>query len=454
MAQRLHEVRDPVHVFVYFDDDERQVINCPRFQRLRSIHQLSLSSLVYPGASHKRFEHSLGVMELAGRIFDVITRQPNVGSEVQEFVPREGERDHGYWRSALRMAALCHDMGHLPFSHAAEGLLPDGWDHERFTWEIVHSPEMSAVWKPMKPKPEAEDVGKLALGPRTVEKLRLGLSFSPWEAILADIIGGDVFGADRMDYLLRDSIHLGVAYGRFDHNRLIDTLRVLPRAPQEKGQAESREEIEPALGCERGGLQSAEALLLARYFMFAQVYYHHTRLAYDEHLKDFLEAWLPGNQFSVDLSDHVALTDNEVLSAIATAAADSTKPGHDPALRMVTREHFRVARQRQPDDTAGATKALAEAAEEEFGRDKVRYGASPKRGDPPDFPVRGKDGASRSSLSLSDVMRTLPVSRDEYVLASRDVIDDVQRWLAKNDDEIVEQARATAQREDDEEVTG
>src|SRR5207244_7228705 len=73
MPKIIHEIRDPIHVFVRLDSDEREVLNSRPFQRLRHIHQLALTYLVYPGATHKRFEHSLGVMELAGRVFDIIT---------------------------------------------------------------------------------------------------------------------------------------------------------------------------------------------------------------------------------------------------------------------------------------------------------------------------------------------------------------------------------------------
>src|ERR1019366_4470723 len=199
-----HEFRDPIHTFISVRTDERKVIDSRPFQRLRHVHQLALSYLVYPGASHKRFEHSLGVMELAGRIFDVVTRPDKVSDPVRDVIPEYGSSEHQYWRSVLRVAALCHDIGHLPFSHAAEDdLLPEGWDHERITREIIHSPEMAAVWESMRPKPDADDVVKLALGARKVEKLRLGLAFDAWQAILAEIIVGDVFGVDRIDYLLR-----------------------------------------------------------------------------------------------------------------------------------------------------------------------------------------------------------------------------------------------------------
>ena len=79
----LHEIRDPIHVFVRLDSQEREVLNSRPFQRLRHIHQLALTYLVYPGATHKRFEHSLGVMELAGRVFDVVTASGNVTDQIR-----------------------------------------------------------------------------------------------------------------------------------------------------------------------------------------------------------------------------------------------------------------------------------------------------------------------------------------------------------------------------------
>lgn len=427
------------------------MIDSRPFQRLRDIHQLALSYLVYPGASHKRFEHSLGVMEVAGRIFDVVTRPDKVNDAVRDVIPEHGSSEHQYWRTVLRIAALCHDLGHLPFSHAAEeALLPVGWDHERLSREIIHSPEMAAVWEAMpRPKPEPDDIVKLALGPRTVEKLNLGLSFDPWQAILAEIIVGDVFGADRIDYLLRDSLHTGVAYGRFDHNRLIGTLRIIPGAP-EGGEATT--DVDPQLGCERGGLESAEALILARYFMFAQVYYHAARLAYNEHLKDFLAAWLPGGKFGSDIVGHLSVADSEVIVAIRAAAADASAPGHGPARRIVLREHFRIAYSRRPDDVGArslATEVITRATAEEFGSENVRYGASPRRGDPPDFPVLDRDGSSVSSLSLSEVLSKLPASRDEYVFVAPSVRDRAKAWIAEHREDIVEQAMADQAREEE-----
>ena len=143
MAKKyIHEIRDAVHVFTRLDSDERKVLDSRPFQRLRHIHQLALTHLVYPGATHNRFEHSLGVMELADRVFRIITAKENIDHRVRDVVPA-GDDQLRYWCRVLRMAALCHDLGHLPFSHAAEErLLPEGWTHETLTVELIKSEEM------------------------------------------------------------------------------------------------------------------------------------------------------------------------------------------------------------------------------------------------------------------------------------------------------------------------
>jgi uncharacterized protein len=164
--KHTHELRDPIHTFISVRTEERKVIDSRPFQRLRHIHQLAMSYLVYPGATHKRFEHSLGVMDVASRIFDITTDPDNIYHDsVREIIPDDQARS--YWRSALRMAALCHDLGHLPFSHAAEKeLLPEGYDHERLTKELIYSPEMQEIWASMAPPLLAEHIVKLAVGPK------------------------------------------------------------------------------------------------------------------------------------------------------------------------------------------------------------------------------------------------------------------------------------------------
>ena len=427
-VKTFHEIRDPIHVFVKLDDDEREVLNSRPFQRLRHIHQLALTYLVYPGATHKRFEHSLGVMELAGRVFDVITNPNNVSDPIRNALHplRDGD-ERSYWRSALRMAALCHDIGHLPFSHAAEAqLLPEGWDHERMTREFICSDEMKSIWCSVTPPLRPTDLVKLAVGPRKASDLE----FSDWEAILSEVIVGDAFGVDRMDYLLRDSHHVGVAYGKFDHYRLIDTLRILLPPANKDGRSE-----EPGLGVERGGLESAEALMLARYFMYSQVYLHHIRRIYDIHLTDFLKEWLPGGEFSTELASHLKVTDNEITGALLTSAFDGGAPGHIHARRIIRRQHFKVVYERNPADVEinpEAGKAVFDALCNEFGAEHFRHDRYQQRGGSTDFTVRLRDGAEASSLSLSQTLKNVPVVSVDNVFADRSVIDKASGWRAEH----------------------
>jgi len=434
MSKYLHEIRDPIHVFVRLDSDERAVLDSRPFQRLRHIHQLAMTYQLYPAATHKRFEHSLGVMELVGRVFDVVTHPANVTDAIRRLLPELAQPDKlGYWRRVLRMAALCHDMGHLPFSHAAEDLLPEGWSHERLSREIIQWPEMAAIWHASTPPLRPLDIVKLALGPREAPDL----TFTTWEIILAEIIVGDSFGVDRMDYLLRDSHHVGVVYGKFDHFRLIDTLRILP-AP---AGPEAETGGEPALGVEEGGIYSAEALLLARHFMYTQVYFHPIRRIYDLHLKDYLCAWLAGGKFPTDLEMHLCRTDNEVNAGILIAANDPTQPGHEAARRIAGHNHFKLIYQRYPQDVAvnpEAAQAVADAARKEFGENNVRYDRYKQKRRATIFPVLMKDGRITSSLDLSETLQHLPVVAVDYVFVVPDKLRKAKEWLQKSREQIIQ----------------
>ena len=428
MAKRIHEIRDPIHNFIRLDSGEREVLDSSPFQRLRYIHQLALTYLVYPGATHRRFEHSLGVMELAGRVYDIVTEPDNISHEsIRTIVPQHDSYDHRYWRRVLRMAALCHDMGHLPFSHAAEkDLLPKGWDHERLTVEIIQSCEMESIWKGI--KIQSDDVAKLAVGPKKYK----GATFSVWEIILSEIIVGDAFGVDRMDYLLRDSHHAGVAYGKFDYYRLIDTIRILPRAYEDS--------TEPALGIEEGGLHSAESMLLARYFMYTQIYFHHVRRIYDIHLKDFLRKWLSDECLPVTLDDHLRLTDNEVTVELQKAARDENHPGHDPARRIINRDHFRLLYHRNPDDfhkNPNAAKAIYAAACNKFGAESVRHDPYEQKKSVLDFPILDNDGRIVSSQAKSVMLKNDPIVAVDHVFISPEYRKDAKDWLEQNREIII-----------------
>lgn len=305
--------------------------------------------------------------------------------------------------------------------------MPDGWDHERLTAELIRSEEMQEIWRGQRPPLEAEDIIKLAVGPKKLREV----DYSDWEAILSEIIVGDALGADRIDYLLRDSHHAGVAYGGFDHHRLIDTLRILPRA---------RESDEPALGIEEGGLHSAEALLLARYFMFTQVYFHPVRRIYDHHLKDFLREWTAGEGLPIETDRHLELTDHEVYAAILEAARGPDKLGHEPARRLVDRGHFKEVYRRNPPDLSrnpDAPELVARALAEELGDHRTTFDHVPAKGSAPDYPVLMPDERIVSSLGLSEVLETLPSLAIDFIFVDPEVRQSAGQFLRANRERII-----------------
>lgn len=212
-------IRDAIHGNITLSEVETRVVDCADFQRLRRIRQLALAHLVYPGAMHTRFEHSLGTMHLASGICDVL----GISGDEKE---------------GIRMGALLHDLGHVAFSHESEyALRKHLGTHEEVGRRKASSGELGEI---------------------------VGENFSAKEilsgkGIVEEIIACDI-GADRMDYLKRDAHSTGVAYGVIDTDRLIHTM----------------------IGCggricvERGGLEAAESLLIGRFLMFSTVYMHKT----------------------------------------------------------------------------------------------------------------------------------------------------------------------------------
>jgi len=410
------EIRDVVYGFIHFDEDEKKLINSRPFQRLRFIKQLSLTHLLYPGATHTRFEHSIGVMEMATRLFDTIFRDH---STKQRFGLTDSQAS--YWRKVVRLAALCHDLGHLPFSHTGENLLPQGFNHERITHDIICDAEVSKLLSEITPCIRTADVAKIAIGPKEYLGKDQEDRFSDLERVLSEIIGGDIFGADRIDYLLRDSHHLGVAYGKFDYQRLVGTVRILSFDRDE-------EETIPQIGIEHGGIHTAEALLLARYYMYTQVYFHSTRRAYNKHLIAFIKKWLEGQDkkyLPVDPQEHLKLTDDVIMGDMYRAAQDKESPCHDLAERIVYRKHFKKIDQSKvledKDEFHGRCQALCRL----IGEENVIEDYSEPELNPYEFPVlveeSGKVEASsdysalfRNPLLFTPIAQYLFVHPDRY----------------------------------------
>lgn len=319
-----------------------------------------------------------------------------------------------------------------PMSHTAEKeLLPDGWNHERLSRALILSQEMAHIWKSMEPALDPMDVVRLAVGPKEARDI----SFTRWQAILSEVVTGDAFGVDRMDYLLRDSFHSGVAYGRFDHYRLIDTLRILPPATG------SGDSASPTLGITEGGIQSAEALLLARYFMYSQVYLHPVRRIYDIHLKDFLNQWLGYKNYPTHTEGILELTDCELITAMRKALREPGQPTYIHADRLINRSHFKILYQRNPEDMAInplASRLIAEAAKARYGAEHVRSDLYEMSAAAPNFPVSLPDERVTSALSLSQPMNHIPTCAIDFVCIHPDCYQDALLWLKQHRKEIID----------------
>ncbi|HEX5760901.1 MAG TPA: HD domain-containing protein [Thermoanaerobaculia bacterium] len=296
-------LRDPVHGFVRADPLEAALVGSRPVQRLRSVHQLGLTYLVFPGAEHSRFSHVLGAMHLAGRVYNALA------AKAGGLLPAARDARE---RRLVRAAALLHDLGHAPFSHSAEELFERGLDHETMTLRLLALPEMEEIFARLGRGLATADVARLLRG-----------GDGPVERLLAQVVSGEM-DVDKMDYLLRDSLYCGVRYGSYDLERLLDTM--VPVQDPANG--------EWGIGLEEGGVHAAEALVMARYYMFTQVYFNLTGKALELHLS----AWLAenGERWPADPELFLAEDDVAVLWRMRGSASVH-------ARAVVEREHFPLA---------------------------------------------------------------------------------------------------------------
>lgn len=308
-------IRCPVHGFIEYSPNERKIIDHPVFQRLRHVRQLSMEYLVYPGAVHTRFEHCLGVMELISQMFEHLLKhhESKMVAELKQ-IPELAEDTIAKSRQVIRLVGLLHDIGHPAFAHAGEKAIPERANHEAVSVYVIDKvlrQTLDALFFP-----EATDI-----------LVRL-MKESPELAFLSQLIAGEV-DADRADYLLRDSLHCGVSYGTYDVAKLVESLTLV--TDPDNGHLQ--------LAFERGGEHTFEALILARYQMNTQVYFHKIRRIYDHYLEEYCTIW--GAQAYKSLDDVLKHDDTSVMMEIRR---DSKQPGQvQPwACRIVERRHHRV----------------------------------------------------------------------------------------------------------------
>lgn len=263
MASSYHDfsIHDNVHGSIGLSKAEYRIVNTLAFQRLRKIKQLGLASLVFPGADHTRFSHSLGVLNIMGKMSNVLLRKKII---INDDVRK------------LRMAALLHDIGHYPLSHVIENVYKK---RRKLIIKPVKVSTTSKLSSAMVSSFEDKRYGhherlgaKVITERAEVKEILINESFDPDE--IAKIINGEhqkhpiycqllhsSLDADRIDYLLRDSHLTGVSYGKIDSDYLLNHLDV---------------DKESILGVKFKGQHAVEHFLIARYFMYSQVVHHKT----------------------------------------------------------------------------------------------------------------------------------------------------------------------------------
>jgi len=233
---RFEILRDPLWNNIRVDELTLSLIDTDIFQRLRYVRQLGLAYLVYPGATHTRFEHAVGTYHLARGTLAMMAERQVLG----DVDPVE--------QAVIRAAALLHDVGHYPFSHALEEI--GQLHHEDVARPLITSGAISDLL--------SEGISDDA--PRRVFELVIGKSRSPLQGLISGSLD-----LDKIEYLKRDAFMCGVPYGEIDVDRLTNSLLVL----------DDPETGRPAIGVLEKGLSALESLLFAKYQMYRNVYWHH-----------------------------------------------------------------------------------------------------------------------------------------------------------------------------------
>lgn len=293
------ELRDPLHGAIPVGAGELAVIDTPLFQRLRHVKQLGFGEYVFPGAVHHRYLHSIGAMHLAGEVCArALSFAPSSVSPAAK--ARVIQR--------ARLAALLHDIGHPPLSHAAESLLPTRGEllgpsvsepDERASHEDISELVLTAS-----PLADTLDQHFAPHGVRAREIAAIIAEKHPvvvedgvdFGTLLHALVSGEL-DVDRMDYLLRDSYFAGVQYGVYDRGWLVSNVRLVT------------EDNVARLALDMRAVPSFEHFLLARYHMFQMVYYHPISDSYDATLRRWLASVGPEARFPAKLSEYVHCTD-------------------------------------------------------------------------------------------------------------------------------------------------
>ena len=301
-------VRDPLWDNIRLEPEVLAVVDTPAVQRLRYVRQLGHAFLVYPGATHTRFEHALGAYHLARRALAQL--EEVTGSAV---VPAAEQR-------RLKLAALLHDIGHYPFSHALEEAgLPL---HEELAARHLRAGDLAA------------QLERLGTAPDTLLPLIQGRREQG--GALAGLVSG-ALDVDKLDYLSRDAWMCGVPYGVIDVDRLLASLTVVAGAAGA-----------PALALHDKGLAALESLLFAKYQMYRNVYWHHAVRAATVMFTRLVRVALAGGRLRVE--DVALATDEALIHELQRD--DTTGLAHALRERRLAKRALDIPATELPADTA------------------------------------------------------------------------------------------------------
>src|SRR5438874_5524750 len=341
-------IRDPIHGAIEITADERALVDSPQYQRLRNVKQLGFADLAFPGATHTRYAHGLGAMQVATKVFDVLA--PQLELEAADAVR---------FRQLLRLAVLFHDLGHAPLSHATERIMPPvealrlpQWvssqgrraDHEDYTLKLLLDSGLAAeIRRRYSIRGIApEHVAALVCGrmPPGADPFRSrGRDLLP---LLRSVVSGEL-DADRMDYLQRDSFFTGVNYGKFDSDWIIQNLAAVERDGR------------VYLALLHRAVFAFEDFLLSRYHMFLSVYFHSTSVGYDV----LLQRWCESGEYALPADPDEYLLHDDV--ALLGALRSSQNPW---ARRIVRRQGYRVLMENAAGEDARTLHGMQQRLEE------------------------------------------------------------------------------------------
>lgn len=313
-------IRDTVWGDVSLSPEVMLILDSIPFQRLRRVQQLGFTSWTFPGAHHSRFEHSLGVYHLTRLVLLHLLRLGGINFTQEEV-------------NTTLAAALLHDIGHYPYSHAVEELdLNVVRSHETIGLEIVMGPEIGPILRDA----WGVDPGKVAA---FITKSGVA-ALNRRELALRQIISG-ALDTDKLDYLTRDSRYCNVPYGMVDVQRLIDALRIWPET----------EPNDPAvslqLAIDEKGVGALQSLIFARYLMFYNVYWHHTnRIATVMFLRSLQEALGQGAFGGAELER----SDDASVIALVQQTTPSGSIAHELITDLHQRRFYKRALSLSDDD--------------------------------------------------------------------------------------------------------